>query len=120
MDAADGRGQTEAAALQEREQAFWSFFRAQVADDGSSPVLMPGYRAHLTAWAIWCRDKGISPLAATLLDVGAYRRSMAAEEVPASVMTHKLLVLRRFYHAVVNAGLRSDNPALGIYPFTGC
>ena len=120
MDPANGRSLTDVSTAEEREQAFWTFFRGQVADDGSSRVLMLGYRAHLTAWMIWCRDHGISALSASAQDVRSYRRSLAAEGVDPPLMMHKLLVMRRFYHSVVSFHLRKDNPALGIYPFHGC
>ena len=36
----------------DREQAFLTFLRRHLTDDGSSPVAMPGYRSHITAWLL--------------------------------------------------------------------
>jgi hypothetical protein len=45
---------------------------------------------------------------------------LASESIDPRVVSHKLLVLRRFYHQAVKSGIAVENPALGIYPFHGC
>lgn len=106
---------------EERSQAFTKLLRAQLADDGTSfPGMIVGYRAHVAAWVTWCQSEALSALDAAPAHIRAYRRSLVAAEYPASVIAHKLAVLRRFYGATEAAGLRADNPAAGIFPSDHC
>jgi site-specific recombinase XerD len=119
MDAPNSTKAT-ATTSDEREQAFLSFLRSHLTDDGSSPVGMPGYRLHITAWLLWCQSQHVRTSEATLSDIRHYRRMLATEGVDPRVVSHKLLVLRRFYHHAVKNGLAVENPALGVFPFHGC
>jgi site-specific recombinase XerD len=120
MDAPHRAEATHTTTADEREQAFLAFLRRHLSDDGSSPVAMPGYRSHITAWLLWCHDRQIRASEATVAHIRHYRRVLANEGLDPRLVSHKLLVLRRFYHHAVNSGIAVENPALGVYPFHGC
>ncbi|MFN0072964.1 MAG: hypothetical protein ACKVVP_15880 [Chloroflexota bacterium] len=120
MDASNRAGVSQTTTAGDREQAFLAFVRSHLADDGGSPVAMPGYRSHISAWLLWCHHQKIQVSQATIADVRQYRRLLAVEGIDPRVVSHKLLVLRRFYHHAVKSGLAVENPALGIFPFHSC
>ncbi|HEX3244570.1 MAG TPA: hypothetical protein VHX16_04125 [Chloroflexota bacterium] len=120
MDAPRPARGSQTSTADDREQAFLAFLRGHLSDDGSSPVAMPGYRSHITAWLLWCHERQIRVSEATATDIRRYRRMLASESIDPRVVSHKLLVLRRFYHQAVKSGIAVENPALGIYPFHGC
>ena len=120
MDAPERARAVETATAEEREQAFRAYVHSQLADDGTSPVAMPGYRTHLAAWLLWCREHEIQLSEVTVADVRHYRRMLAVEGADQRNISHKCLVLRRFYHGAVNGKFIRENPALGIFPFHGC
>jgi site-specific recombinase XerD len=63
-------------------------------------------------------DRGWPRLAHRIItlvdDVKRYREDLVAHERRPTTIAHKLNVLRRVYAAAVAAGLRADNPAVGI------
>jgi site-specific recombinase XerD len=120
MDVPNRARASQTTTADDREQAFLAFLRDHLADDGSSPVAMPGYRSHITAWLLWCHERQIRVSEATVVDIRHYRRLLATEGLDPRLVSHKLLVLRRLYHHAVKSGIAVENPALGVYPFHGC
>src|SRR5262249_57925414 len=91
-----------------------SFLRLDVANGDASADTIRGYRSQLAAWVSWCSDNEVDARTATVDDVKRYREDLVAQGRQATTIAHKLNVLRRVYAAAVAAGLRADNPAIGI------
>lgn len=97
-------------------QAFTAFLRLEVARGAASPDTQRGYWSQVRAWAAWCAPQACCLVTAPAAAVKAYRQALVAAGYQAASIAHKLAVLRRFYAAAVAAGLRADNPALGVHP----
>jgi len=95
---------------------FADFLRLDVANGDASPDTLRAYRSEVAFWVSWCRERGIDPARATVADVKAYRQDLVTRGYKPASIAHKLVVLRRFYEAAREAGLRRDNPAAGIRP----
>ena len=98
------------------DQAFADFLRIDVANGDASPDTIRGYRTQVASWVSWCKSQGINPAHATTEDVKAYRKDLLSAHYKPASIAHRLVILRRFYQAAVNAGLRADNPAAGVRP----
>ncbi|MBV9577886.1 MAG: site-specific integrase, partial [Chloroflexi bacterium] len=85
-----------------------------MANGDASADTIRGYRSQLAAWVSWCTDHGIDARTANVDDIKRYREDLVALGRQASTNAHKLDVLRRVYAAAVAAGLRTDNPAIGV------
>ena len=85
-----------------------------MANGDASADTIRGYRSQLAAWVNWCADQGIDARTATVDDVKRYREDLVAQGRQASTIAHKLNVLLRVYAVAVAAGLRADNPAVGV------
>jgi site-specific recombinase XerD len=103
-------------ALAELDEVFADFLRLDVANGDASPDTIRGYRAQVGQWLTWCTARARHPGMATIDDVKAYRQDLVARGYKRASIAHKLVVLRRFYKAAVDAGLRRDNPAAGVRP----
>lgn len=98
------------------DRIFANFLRIDVANGDASPDTVHGYRTQVESWVSWCRSQGINPGQATTEDVKAYRQDLVSARYKPASIAHRLVILRRFYQAAVNAGLRADNPAVGVRP----
>jgi len=98
------------------EVAFADFLRIDVANGDASEDTIRSYRSQVGLWVAWCRDRGVDPAIATVADIKHYRQAQVEAGHRAGTVRYKLGVLRRFYEAARNAGLRSDNPAAGVRP----
>jgi site-specific recombinase XerD len=98
------------------DRAFANFLRIDVANGDASPDTVRGYRTQVASWFSWCKSQNINPASATTGDVKAYRQDLVSAHYKSASIAHRLAVLRRFYQAAVNAGLRPDNPATGVRP----
>lgn len=96
--------------------AFAEFLRLDVANGDASMDTIRGYKTQVAQWVEWCEQNGISPAAATPAAVKAYRLHLVENGYKASSIAHKLTIIRRFYAAAVDNGLRPDNPAAGVKP----
>jgi site-specific recombinase XerD len=96
------------------DAAFARFLRLDVANGDASLDTIRGYRSQLAAWVAWCTNEGVDARTATVDDLKRYREDLVAQGRQASTIAHKLNVLRRVYAAAVAAGLRVDNPAIGV------
>src|SRR5215216_4633199 len=95
---------------------FADFLRIDVANGDAAPDTIRGYRTQVESWVSWCKSQGINPAQATTEDVKAYRQDLVSAKYKPASIAHRLVILRRFYQAAVNAGLRADNPAAGVRP----
>lgn len=98
------------------ERAFAAFLRLDVANGDAAPDTLRGYRAQAAAWLAWCREQGRDAATAGVDDVKHYRQALVARGCRPATIAHKLAILRRLYQAAVAAGLRPDNPAVGVRP----
>ncbi|GMA66310.1 tyrosine-type recombinase/integrase [Alicyclobacillus fastidiosus] len=96
--------------------AFAEFLRLDVANGDASADTIRGYKTQVTQWVEWCRGNGINPATATSGDVKSYRLYLVDNGYKATSIAHKLTIIRRFYAAGVDNGLRPDNPAAGVKP----
>jgi site-specific recombinase XerC len=96
------------------DAAFARFLRLDVANGHVSPDTIRGYRNELAASVGWCAEKNVDARTATVDDVKRYREGLVAQGRQPTTIAHKLIVLHRVYAAAVAAGLRPDNPAIGI------
>jgi site-specific recombinase XerD len=98
------------------DRIFADFLRIDVANGDASPDTIRGYRTQVESWVSWCKSQSINPSQATTEDVKAYRQDLVSAKYKPASIAHRLVILRRFYQAAVNAGLRADNPAAGVRP----
>jgi site-specific recombinase XerD len=96
------------------DAAFARFLRLDVANGDASTDTIRGYRSQLAAWVNWCQGQGLDARTATVGDIKGYREDLVAQGRQPGTIAHKLNVLRRVYAAAVAAGLRPDNPAIGV------
>jgi site-specific recombinase XerD len=98
------------------DRSFADFLRIDVANGDAAPDTIRGYRTQVESWVSWCKSQSINPGQATTEDVKAYRQDLVSAKYKPASIAHRLVILRRFYQAAVNAGLRADNPAAGVRP----
>lgn len=97
-------------------QAFAAFVCLEVAQGAATADTQRGYWSQVRAWAAWCQAQACCLATAPATAVKAYRQDLVAAGYQPASIAHKLAVLRRFYAAAVAAGLRAENPALGVHP----
>jgi site-specific recombinase XerD len=96
------------------DAAFADFLRIDVANGDASAETIGSYRSGVAQWVAWCASQNLDPATVTAAHVKRFRQALVeAGYQPVSVRL-KLLVVRRFYEAARNAGLRPDNPAAGV------
>ncbi|MCL6443773.1 MAG: site-specific integrase [Alicyclobacillus sp.] len=98
------------------DEVFEEFLRVDVANGDASRDTIRGYRTQFGKWLDWCRQNGINPAHATTQQVKAYRQHLVELGYKPASIAHKLAIIRRFYAAAVNNGMRRDNPAAGVQP----
>lgn len=96
--------------------AFADFLRLDVANGDASMDTIRGYKTQVGQWVEWCQVNDINPAAATSNNVKSYRMHLVTNGYKATSIAHKLTIIRRFYAAAVDHGLRPDNPAAGVKP----
>lgn len=96
--------------------AFANFLRLDVANGDASLDTIRGYKTQVGQWVDWCHQNGVNPSRAVPADVKAYRLHLVTNGYKATSIAHKLTIIRRFYTAAVDNGLRLDNPAAGVKP----
>jgi site-specific recombinase XerD len=96
------------------DAAFAEFLRIDVASGDASKDTVRSYRAEVAAWGAWCQDRGIDPATATIAHVKLFRQELIDAGYKPITIRWKLSIVRRFYEAARNAGLRPDNPATGV------
>jgi len=96
------------------DAAFADFLRIDLANGDASEDTIRNYRSTVGLWAAWCREQIVDPATATVADVKRYRQTLVEAKYSPTTIRFKLVVVRRFYEAGRNAGLRTDNPAAGV------
>ena len=98
----------------EMNAAFADFLRVDVANGDASPDTIAGYRGVVEIWVNWCFGEGFDPATVTVMHVKRYRQTLIERNLSPVTVRWNLMVVRRFYEAARNAGLRPDNPAAGV------
>ena len=98
----------------ELDAAFADFLRVDVANGEASKDTIHTYRNEVELWVAWCIQQGFDPATVTSTHVKRYRQAMIEAGYKPGTIRWKLIIVRRFYDASMNAGLRPDNPAAGV------
>jgi site-specific recombinase XerD len=98
----------------EMDAAFADFLRVDVANGDASKDTLRNYRNEVALWAAWCDEQGFDPATATAAHIKRYRAALLEHHYAPISIRWKLSIIRRFYEAARNAGLRPDNPAAGV------
>ena len=95
------------------DAAFADFLRVHVAM--ATPLdTLRNYRNEVALWTAWCSQQGVDPATATATHLKQYRAVLLEHHYAPISIRWKLSIIRRFYEAARNAGLRADNPAAGV------
>jgi site-specific recombinase XerD len=98
------------------DAAFADFLRLDVASGDASDDTLRNYRSEVKSWVAWCIEQNFDPAAVTDMHVKGYRQALIQANCSPGTIRWKLSIVRRFYEAARNAGLRPDNPAAGVRP----
>jgi site-specific recombinase XerD len=94
--------------------AFADFLRIDVANGDASPNTIRNYRNEVALWVAWCVEQNFDAATVTPVHIKRYRQALIERNYNRVTIRWKLSILRRFYEAARNAGLRNDNPAAGV------
>ena len=94
--------------------AFSRFLQIQVADGDATDDTIRAYYREIDFWTQWCARHNIDPAQARRIHIEMYREEMKQQGLYVTTRSHKLSIVRRFYDAAVQAGLRDTNPAAGV------
>jgi site-specific recombinase XerD len=98
----------------EMDAAFADFLRVDVASGDASEDTIRNYRSEVELWVAWCIDQGFDPGTVTVMHVKRYRQALIENNYNPITVKWKLSIVRRFYDAARNSGLRPDNPVAGV------
>ncbi len=98
----------------EMDAAFADFLRIDVANGDASADTLRNYRNEVALWSAWCDEQRVDPATATVTHIKQYRAALLDHHYAPISIRWKLSIIRRFYEAARNAGLRADNPAAGV------
>src|ERR1039458_9617521 len=96
------------------DAAFADFLCIDVANGDASPDTVRSYRSEVTMWVSWCASQNFDPATVTPTHIKRYRQALLEGVYKPITIRWKLTIVRRFYEAARNAGLRADNPAAGV------
>jgi len=94
--------------------AFADFLCIDVANGDASPGTVRSYRSEVALWVAWCAEQNFDPATVTAMHIKRYRQELLEGGYKPITIRWKLTIVRRFYEAARNAGLRADNPAAGV------
>ena len=98
----------------ELDAAFSDFLRVDVASGDASQDTIHSYRSQAEHWVTWCVEQGFDPATVTAIHIKRYRQALIDNRYNPVTVKWKLSIVRRFYEAARNAGLRTDNPTAGV------
>ena len=98
----------------ELDAAFADFLRVDVASGDASDDTIRNYRSEVELWVAWCIEQGFDPATVTTIHIKRYRQALIENHYNPITVKWKLSIVRRFYEAARNAGLRPDNPVAGV------
>ena len=94
--------------------AFARFLQIQVAHGDATDDTIRAYYREIDFWTQWCARHNVDPAQARRIHIEMYREEMKQQGLYVTTRSHKLSIVRRFYDAAVQAGLRDTNPAAGV------
>lgn len=94
--------------------AFSRFLQIQVAHGDATDDTIRAYYREIEFWTHWCDLHNVDPAQARRIHIEMYREEMKQQGLYVTTRSHKLSIVRRFYDAAVQAGLRDTNPAAGV------
>lgn len=94
--------------------AFSRFLQIQVAHGDATDDTIRAYYREIDFWTQWCARHNVDPAQARRIHIEMYREEMKQQGLYVTTRSHKLSIVRRFYDAAVQAGLRETNPAAGV------
>jgi site-specific recombinase XerD len=94
--------------------AFARFLSRNVAAGDPAEETRATYAVHVATWLAWCRGVDLDVSAATIGDVEDFREALVGAGCLPNTIAIKLTLVRRLYDAAVRAGMRRDNPAVGV------
>ncbi len=94
--------------------AFARFLQIQVAHGDATDDTIRAYYREIDFWTQWCARHDVDPARARRIHIEMYREEMKQQGLYVTTRSHKLSIVRRFYDAAVEAGLRQTNPAAGV------
>lgn len=98
---------------------FDEFLRIEVAQSDAADDTLRTYKGKILQFLSWCEEKEIATATATTEDIKTYRYHLTKERrLAATTIALTLVVIRRFYEAMLKKGLVKENPALGVKPPT--
>ena len=95
-------------------QAFSRFVQVHIAQGDATDDTIRAYYREIDFWVQWCARHKVDPAQARRIHIEMYREEMKQQGLRINTRSHKLSIVRRFYDAAVEAGLRDDNPASGV------
>ena len=96
------------------EAAFAEFLRVDVASGDASLDTIEHYLNEVDYWVAWCAEQSFDPATIATAHIKRYRQALIEANYNPVTIRWKLMIVRRFYDAARNAGLRLDNPAAGV------
>jgi len=100
----------------EMDAAFADFLRVDVANGDAAAETVHSYRTGVAQWMAWCASDKCDPGSATPFHIKRFRQALLEAGYKPVTIRLRLTIVRRFYEAARNAGLRPDNPAVGVRP----
>ena len=94
--------------------AFSRFVQIHIAQGDATDDTIRAYYREIDFWVQWCARHDVDPAQARRIHIEMYREEMKQQGLRINTRSHKLSIVRRFYDAAVEAGLREDNPAAGV------
>jgi len=98
------------------DAAFADFLRLDVANGDAAAETIGSYRTGVAQWVAWCASENCDPGSATPIHIKRFRQALLEAGYKPVTIRLRLTIVRRFYEAARNAGLRPDNPAAGVRP----
>jgi site-specific recombinase XerD len=95
--------------------AFARFLHRSVASGDAADDTRATYAVHVATWLAWCRGVSLEVSQVAVDDVEDYREALIGAGCQPATVAIKLTLVRRFYDAAIRAGLRHDNPAIGVH-----
>ena len=95
-------------------QAFSRFMQIRIAQGDATDDTIRAYYREIDFWVQWCARHNVDPAQARRSHIEMYREELKQQGLRVNTRSHKLSIIRRFYDAAVEAGLRDNNPAASV------
>ena len=93
---------------------FEQYLDVEGADGAMSSITVKNYQCGLRMYLRFCDETGVDVVQADKSDIKMYRKWSIRAGKSRATIYYRLVVVRRFYEALIWSGQRQNNPALGI------